>query len=163
MKNLFLSTVLTLGSFFAFAQESFTDDELATYATVMLWAETEKAALSSTVSDSVAIWLEDSELSNSKYNELSKAEKKGELESVEVTEVELAEYQRVKDRIDSKTSNFKETYVSKIKDDIGAGLYNRLKKALKSNEDVKIKYKAVYENLETGEEMEIESTVEIDG
>lgn len=156
MKRTLLMTLMLCGVFFAKAQdeEGYTDEELKTYATVMVWAENEKVLLSNLVSDSVAIWLEDKELTNTKYNELSKADKKEELESVEASETELAAYTEIKDRIAAKTEKFKELYVTKIKEDIGAGLYNRLRKSLKSDEEVKARYEAIVTSLKEAEKAE---------
>ncbi|RED94372.1 hypothetical protein [Marinoscillum furvescens] len=165
MRKFLVMIMLVSGVLSLRAQDetTFTDEELQTYASVMVWAEQEKAALSSIVSDSVAIWLEESPLDNAKYNELSKADKKDDLASVEATPEQVEAYKEVKARIAEKTANFKETYVGKIKGDIGAGLYNKLKAALKKDEEVKERYQAIYEELkaeaaaENDEEAEEES------
>lgn len=130
-------------------EETFTDEDLTKYATVMVWAEEEKANLGSVVSDSVSIWIEDTPLETGKYIELSNADKNDELASVEASEEELAVYNDVQQRIEDKKANFKEVYVSKIKDEIGAGLYNNLRKALKTDEELKLRYDEVYASIES--------------
>lgn len=164
MKKTLLMVLMLAGIFAVKAQEekAYTDEELETYATVMVWAETEKANLSNLVRDSVEVWLEDEELTNTKYNELSKADKAGKLEEVEATEEELATYQDIKSRIEGKTEKFKEEYVSKIKEDIGAGLYNRLRKDLKSDEDVVARYEAIYVVVQEKQAAEAEDTTKVE-
>ncbi len=44
-------------------------------------------------------------------------------------------------------SSFKTTYKSKIKEEIGNGLYNKIKKAIKSDADVKTKYQVIYDGI----------------
>ncbi|MEP4533958.1 MAG: hypothetical protein ABJ004_12795 [Cyclobacteriaceae bacterium] len=149
MKKFLVGMFFSLSLVGAKAQDdvTFTDEELTTYATVMVWAEQEKKNLGSLVSDSVAIWIEDTPLTSGKYMDLSRADKKGDLESVEASEEELTVFNEVQTKIDDKKAAFKETYVGKIKEDIGAGLYNKLKKALKNDADLKERYNAVYEGI----------------
>lgn len=150
MRRTLLMVLLVAGVISVKAQgeeETITDEELTTYAEVMVWAESEKEALSNLVSDSVTIWLEGSELTNAKYNELSKADKKDALESADATKAEYDEYAKIQAKIDEKAEKFKETYVSRIKDDIGAGVYNKIKSALKSDDGVKARYDEIYEEL----------------
>lgn len=146
MRKGLLMILLLVGVISVKAQddESFTDEDLTKYATVMVWAETETESLKNIVRDSVEIWLEETPLENAKYNELSKADDPS---SVESTEEELEAFNAIQQRIDAKKSTFKEVYVTKIKEDIGAGLYNRLKKALKSDEEVKSRYEAIFADL----------------
>mgnify|MGYP007004567449 CR=1 FL=1 len=162
MKKGLLMILMLVGIFAVKAQEeeSFTDEDLTKYATVMVWAETEKDNLGKLVSDSVSIWIEGTDLETSKYIEISKADKKGELETVEASEGELAVYKEVQTKIDNKTSTFKEVYVTKIKEDIGAGLYNKLKKALKADDEVKVRYDAIYAELQSADEAESKDTEE---
>lgn len=156
MRKTLLMVLLFAGVFTVKAQdeEAITDDQLKTYAEVMVWAENEKEALSTVVSDSVAIWLEGTGLSPSKYMELSKADKKDDLESADASPAEFDEYAKIQDRIDTKAEKFKETYVSKIKDDIGAGLYNKIKGALKADAEVKSRYDDIYSAVKTDTEGE---------
>ena len=52
-----MALALPLGIYAQDASENtFTDEELTTYATVMKWAEEEKQVLGSVVKDSVAVW-----------------------------------------------------------------------------------------------------------
>ena len=149
MKKALLMVLMLAGIFAVKAQEekAYTDEELETYATVMVWAEVETENLKNIVRDSVELWLEGEELTNTKYNELSKADKAGTLAEAEATEEELATYQEIQDRIEAKKETFKEEYIAKIKEDIGAGLYNSLKKDLKADEELATRYDEIYARL----------------
>lgn len=154
---------LLLTVVFVNAQDTFTDEELTTYATVMKWAEDEKDALSSVVRDSVGVWIEGTELDAAMYNDLSKAQKDGSIESVEASEGQLAVFNEIQDRIEQKKTAFKETYTSKIKDEIGASLYNSLRKALKTDAELKARYKEIYANLGGGDSEGEDETEDSEG
>ena len=139
--------LLLVGMFNVKAQEeqSFSDEDLTKYATVMAWAEGETLMLQNLVKDSITTWLDNSEsLDISTYNELSKA---SDLSAVEADPAAVEAFKSIQQRIEDKKANFKEVYVGKIKSDIGVGLYNNLKKALKSDEEVKSRYEAIYEEI----------------
>lgn len=138
-------------------ENTFTDEDLTKYATVMKWAQDQTSSLSARVSDSLTIWIEEYDgFTASVYNQLSKAENLNEVNDVSP---ELKEaFQQIQTRLEAKkellTSSFKEIYVTKIKEEIGAGLYNNLKKALKSDDSVKERYDAILASLEGTEEAE---------
>lgn len=149
MRKLVVAAFLGLAVFCANAQESetFTDEDLTSYATVMAWAETEQQKLTNLVIDSVETWLADSPLTNARYNDLSKASKDGILDEVEATEEELSTFADIQQRIEDKKQVFIEEYKTRIKEDIGAGLYNKLKGPLKSDMELKARYEAILTNL----------------
>jgi LPS O-antigen subunit length determinant protein (WzzB/FepE family) len=134
-----------------FSQNEFSDEDLTSYATVMKWAQDEQGRLSQTVSDAIN---ENENLPGSVYQELKKAMKAGDVNSTDASEEEVAEFLKVQELTDSLTSNFKTVYKEKIKSDIGAGLYNNLKKALKSEAEVKARYDAIMASLKETEEQE---------
>ncbi|WP_258097150.1 hypothetical protein [Marinoscillum pacificum] len=147
MRKSVLMILLLVGMFNVKAQEeqSFSDEDLTKYATVMAWAEGETLMLQNLVKDSITTWLDNSEsLDISTYNELSKA---SDLSAVEADPEAVEAFKSIQQRIEDKKANFKEVYVGKIKSDIGVGLYNNLKKALKSDEEVKSRYEAIYEEI----------------
>ena len=147
-----LMAIISL-SFTAMAQETFTDEELGKYATVMKWVDQEKAGIVEFVKTSVA----DNELlSGAKYNSLSKADKAGDVTTVEATAEELEAYMVIKEGKDKRSTELSTTSKEKILSDIGAGLYNRLKKALKTDEEVKARYQAIFDSLESTEMEESE-------
>lgn len=160
MKKVFLLTLLitTIFSLKAQEDEPYTDEELTKFATVMVWADQEKDKLSSTVSDSVEIWLSEEVLSNAKYNDLSRADKKGTIEEVEATAEEFAAYKEIRQRIENKTTAFTDRYKARILDEIGGRLYNRLNKDLKSDQEVQQRYEEIYSSLmEDSDALEMES------
>lgn len=147
MRKSVLMILLLVGMFNVKAQEeqSFSDEDLTKYATVMAWAEGETLMLQNLVKDSITTWLDNSEsLDISTYNELSKA---SDLSAVDADPTAVEAFKSIQQRIEDKKANFKEVYVGKIKSDIGVGLYNNLKKALKSDEEVKSRYEAIYEEI----------------
>lgn len=151
MKKLIIGLFFSASLIAAYGQEkgSFTDEELTKYATVMVWAESEKVRMA----DSVEVWVKSNDkLSAAAYNTLSRASKKGNIENAEATAEEKAEFELIKKNIEVQKESFKEVYVGKIKEDIGAGLYNKLKKSLKSNPEVKARYEAIYVQIESGGE-----------
>ena len=147
MRKSVLMILLLVGMLNVKAQEeqSFSDEDLTKYATVMAWAEGETLMLQNLVKDSITTWLDNSEsLDISTYNELSKA---SDLSAVEADPAAIEAFKAIQQKIEDKKANFKEVYVGKIKSDIGVGLYNDLKKALKSDEEVKSRYKAIYDDI----------------
>ena len=141
-----------LGSQMVFSQGTleFSDDDLTKYATVMKWAEKETAALSQKVSDLVK---SNELLSASAYNTLSKAQKSGEdLRATGVEENEIVEFEKVAEATEALKEAFNGVYKEKILSDIGASLYNSLKKALKTDNDVKARYEAIFNSLNEEDE-----------
>jgi hypothetical protein len=150
-KQLLIGTFLMAGIITAMAQDepSFTDEDLTKYASVMVWAEQEK----NTMSDSVNIWVKSNEkLSTSTYNELSRASKDAGTDDVEATEEEKAVFNQIQQNIETQKESFKETYVGKIKNDIGAGLYNNLRKKLRTDKELTTRYDSIYQSLLTATE-----------
>ena len=147
MRKLVLFTCL-LGVFgLAFSQEErqYTDEELSKYASVMVWAEMEKSQMTKVYND----WINKNEdLDAPKFLKIKKA--KGDsvkLAEIEASELETAAYAKIIADYDSMTAAFKEVYVGKIKEDIGAGLYNALKADFKKDEELKSRYDAVVATL----------------
>lgn len=142
-----MTLALVLGvSFGAFSQdkEGFTNEDLTKYATVMKWADDTKKQMGK----DVGTWVKESEgLSGTKYKELSAANKKGTLEEAEATEEEMTIFKGILDKTETAKAEFKETYTTKIKEEIGAGLYNRLRKELKADAELKSRYDAIYAGL----------------
>lgn len=157
MKKGILMMCVMLGSFASFAQDevTFTDEDLTSYATVMAWAEAEKGRMTDVYNG----WIQDNpNLEPARFVKIKDAgEDSLKLQEIEVTDVELASFQQVMSNYDSMLSSFKEVYVGKIKDDIGAGLYNSLRSELKSNAEVKSRYEAILTSLTEEKEEEDES------
>jgi hypothetical protein len=98
--------------------------------------------------------------SASAYNRLKAADAEGQMETAEVTEEERAEFIRIREATEAMKKAFLETYRNKIKSDIGAARYNRLRKDLKTDDALKAKYQAIYAQTTTNLRMEEESVEE---
>ena len=155
MKKLVLITLLSGLTMTLKAQEArtYSDEELTKYASVMVWAEEEKERMTGVYNN----WINNNDdLNAPRFLDIKKA--KGDsvkLLEIEATELELSAYSKILTDYDSMTTAFKAVYVGKIKEDIGAGLYNTLKKDLKSDDEVKGRYEAIVsalkEEAESGE------------
>jgi len=124
---------------------SFSEEELTKYASVMVWAEMEKTNMTKVYNG----WINnDDALEAARFVKIKSAKgDEAKLQGIEATAEEVAAFTTIQSSYDSMTSAFKEMYVGKIKEEIGAGLYNQLKKAMKSNAEVKGQYQMVYDRL----------------
>ncbi|GAB4252631.1 MAG: hypothetical protein Tsb0034_31230 [Ekhidna sp.] len=144
MRRSLLLIVLSTAFVWAFGQETeFSDEDIGKYAAVMVWAEAEKKNMTEVYNG----WINNDEvLEASRFIKIRNAKgdsvKLGELE---VTAEELTAFETIQVAYDSMIASFTEVYKGKIKDEIGAGLYNSLKKEMKSNAEVKERYQAVLE------------------
>ena len=141
----FVCLIAGIGVVNAQDETSFTDEELNSYAGVMVWAKLKKSEMTGIYNG----WIKGSEeLSTKRFSEIKKA--KGDsatLQTLEVTENELGEFGTIQTKYDSMINSFKTTYKGKIKDEIGNGLYNKIRKAIKSDEDAKARYQSIYDAM----------------
>jgi len=147
MKKAMLLMMIILGFRSIQAQEtsSFTEEELEKYATVMVWAEVEKGSMTETYNN----WINNDEsIEATRFVKLKAAKgDEAKIQELEATTKEVAAFAKIQSSYDSMTSTFKEVYLGKIKTDIGAGLYNQLRKAMKTDAQLKAKYQAIYDRL----------------
>ena len=148
MKKTWLICLMSLVVWSLQAQEEdkkeFTDDELISYATVMVWVEGEKSRMQ----DAYNSWIQENDsIEASKFSELLKASRSGSLEEVEATEDELTAFNNIQGKNDQQQADFKEVFVGKIKEEITVSLYNDLTKALKKDEELKTRYQTVFDEL----------------
>lgn len=146
MRKTVLLILMLSGVFFVKAQEEegYTDEDLTKYATVMVWAENEQGSLSTTLVDRI----KSDTIVSSKYNDLKGAYgDEAKLKEIGATDVEVVAYEAILAYEDSIKASFKEVYVDKIKNDIGVSLYNGLKKDLKADQEVNVRYEAIYTTL----------------
>lgn len=147
MKRVLMMLCFAAGLGVANAQDeaTFSEEDLTKYATVMAWAEMEKGRMTEVYNG----WINNDEtLEATRFVEIKST--KGDslkLQEIAVTADEMVAYEKIQVNYDSMTASFKEVYIGKIKEDIGAGLYNSLKKALKADADVKARYKVVYDAI----------------
>ncbi|MDN5202422.1 hypothetical protein QQ008_13630 [Fulvivirgaceae bacterium BMA10] len=133
--------------------DEITDEDLKKYALVMDFADVEKGKM------------------GAKYNELIKAEElmkggrrfkelkdtKGDstkLQEIGATAEELEIFNRIETSYEEMVANFKAQYTEKIKDkeQLGASLYNKINRGLKSDPDLKSRYKDILAAVKTERE-----------
>ena len=138
----------------AVAQEDeITEDELMLYATVMNKIDSMKEDMKVKYND--LIKSEELMDEGRRFNELKSA--KGDetkLAEISATEEEIAVYDKIQVAYDEMVSDFKSVYPTLIKDELGASVYNKVKKGLKADPDLKTKYEEIVDSLkpEEGEE-----------
>src|SRR5690606_32567257 len=84
----------------------------------------------------------------SRYNELSKiADDQEKLTAANATEDELAILKEVQDKKDAGTARINDAFKNLAKEYVGATAYNKIRKALKEEPEVKSKYETLLEEL----------------
>ncbi|MFY0626620.1 MAG: hypothetical protein JXR07_10005 [Reichenbachiella sp.] len=140
--SVMFSLVLLLGfQNVAKAQEEITDEEILKYVSVMAQIDTLKVAMKSKTNDLV----KGNELMDKGrvFNAIKKT--KGDsvaIAALEISPEQLAAYTEITATIDQMTAEFKENYTGLIKNDLGASVYNKIKKGLKSDAELKTRYDA---------------------
>ncbi|MGI9545085.1 MAG: hypothetical protein ACR2MX_17620 [Cyclobacteriaceae bacterium] len=142
--------VLMLFGYQANAQDEtpLTDDELKKYAMVMDFAAQEKERMQKDYNE--LIQAEELMQGGRRFQELKGAKgDEAKLAELSATEEELAVFNGIQTKYEEMVGSFKEAYTAKIKDkeQLGAGLYNRIGKALKADEEVKGRYEAILEGV----------------
>lgn len=132
--------------------DAVTDEELKNYAVVMDSIEDMRQSLLDNMSEAIK---NNDQITAARYNELSKIIKDSvKLQAANATEAEIAAIQKVvKDR-DEGAAQIQETFKSLVKDLLGAASYNKVKKALTTNAELKTKYEALLEEINKKEEGE---------
>lgn len=159
IKNLIKNGLLAIGVLVAIvivnssavAQDvEITDEELKLYATVMNKIDSMKTDMK--VKYNGLIKSEESMKGGRRFSELKKANgDEAKLVEIKATEEEIAIYNKIQVEYAKMTSDFKAGYPILIKEELGAGVYNKVKKALKTNSELKAKYDTVVESLKPAE------------
>jgi hypothetical protein len=138
--------MVSMMSTMAIAQDdAITDEDLKKYAVAMDSIESMKGHLIETITEMVK---GNEEVSASRYNELSKIiDDETKLTEAEATEVEIEFVKSVAAKKVEETAKINEAFQSLAVDYIGAKTYNAVKKALKEDEEIIAKYKALTEEL----------------
>jgi hypothetical protein len=127
-------------------EEPLTDEELTKYAVVMDFADLEKEKLKTDYNSMI----QEEELMDGgrRFKEL-KAADEAKLAEIEATPEEIEAFNKIETANNENIAAFKEAYTTKIKDkeQLGAGLYNRITKALKTDEELKTRYTAILETV----------------
>ncbi|MEP1780830.1 hypothetical protein [Reichenbachiella sp.] len=127
-----------------------TSDELTQYAQVTAKIDSLKADMKAKISEAVKSneLMEGGKL----YNKLNKAKgDEAKLAEIGASEEQLAAYGQIQESITAFKKEFKEQYTAVVKDDIGAGVYNKVKKAIKADAAVKAQYDEIVASFSTEE------------
>ena len=137
-----------------------TDEELTKYALVMDYADQEKEKLK--VDYNSMIQAEELMAGGRRFKELKEADgDETKLSEIEATPEEIEAFNKIEASNNENIEAFKEAYTTKIKDSeqLGAGLYNKITKALKNDPELKARYMTVLETV-TSARASAESTEE---
>jgi hypothetical protein len=131
----------------AWAQDTdgVTDDQLRKYAVAMDSIDNMRTSLMATITDMVK---NNSALTAARYNELSKIIT--DEEKLSATNATAEEIEAVKVIIQTKdegTAEIQSTFQSLAKDYVGAAVYNKVKKALASDAEVKSRYDTIFADV----------------
>ncbi|MFD1003069.1 hypothetical protein ACFQ21_27335 [Ohtaekwangia kribbensis] len=149
MKLKFFSLVCFMALFSAklFAQDAatVTDEELKKYAIAMDSVNEMQAVLSGQIKEMVTT---SQTISAQRYNELFKViNDEGKLLEANATPEEIAFVKEVIAKKDAGTAKIKETYQLLAKDFVGAAAFNKVRKAISSDEGLKTKYQSLMDEL----------------
>lgn len=148
-----VAAILIVNSQAVAQEDEITDDELMLYATVMNKIDSMKNDMKVKYND--LIKSEELMDEGRRFNELKSAiGDETKLAEIKATEEEIAVYDKIQVAYDAMVADFKAVYPTLIKDELGASVYNKVKKGLKANPDLKTKYEEIVESLkpEDGEE-----------
>jgi len=156
MKRILNSSWLTVAMIFVVlntqAQDEapLTDEELKKYATVMDYADQEKERLKNDYNE--MIQAEELMDGGRRFKELKDAQgDEAKLAEIKATPEEIEVFNKIEAANEENIAAFKEAYTEKIKDNnqLGAGLYNRITKELKTDEELKARYTAILEEVQS--------------
>lgn len=160
-----LFTLIILGSLNLYAQEeeAITEKDLKKYAVTMDSIDAMKGNIKSVMGDMIK---SNEDITTKRYNEVTKAIKDEEkLKEIEATEEEIAFVNSIISTRDEMTTEIKATLSTLVKEYIGSvKLYNRIKKELKSDEDLKSQYDEILAEVQNeGSEVELVEAEETQG
>jgi ABC-type ATPase with predicted acetyltransferase domain len=131
------------------AQTEITDAELEKYAVTMDSINDMKESLLEDIAEMVK---NNEKMTNARYNELSKiSEDEAALAKAKATPEEIAFLKEVAAKKDEGTAKIQETFQSMAKEYVGASSYNKIKKALSSDTEVKKRYETFMDKLEAND------------
>ena len=127
-------------------EEQVTDEELKKYAVAMDSINDMKESLLEEISDIVK---EDGKMTNARYNDLSKiANDPAKLAQAKATPEEIALLKKVAEKKNEGTVEINNTFKALAQEYVGATSYNKIKKALATDSELKSKYEAMLQELE---------------
>jgi hypothetical protein len=139
-------SLITLSSVFAQdAAVTVTDEELTKYATAMDSINEMSASLRLLITDMVK---NGKVMNAARYNEVSKIiNEEGKLAEAKATPEEIAFVKEVAVKRDEESSKINQAFQSLAKDYVGAATFNKVKKALTSDAELKSKYDTLMAEL----------------
>ena len=128
-----------------------TTEELTQYAQVTAKIDSLKADMKAKISEAVK---SNEQMDGGKmYNQLNKAKgDEAKIAETGATEEQLAAYAQIQEEIKTYKATFKEQYTAVVKDEIGAGTYNKVKKALKADAEIKSQYDEIVASMTSSAE-----------
>jgi hypothetical protein len=121
-----------------------TDEELTIYATGMNKVD----SIKSVVSAQYVQMIKDEVVLKGRFNKMKKAiGDDAKLDEIEATPEEIAAYNKIQESYTTMKSDLNATSTEIIKGDIGANIYNKVKKALKTDAELKTKYESIVDSL----------------
>jgi hypothetical protein len=139
-KTIIIAAIALLGLTTAKAQDQkkVTDDELLRYAVTMDSINEMSASFRNVIADMVK---ESKVITAARYNELSKiADDEAKLATAKATPEEIAFLKEVADKKAAETAHINETYQALAKEYVTPPVFNKVKKALAEEPELKTKY-----------------------
>ena len=131
-------------------ENAISEEELKNYAIVMDSIEDMRQSLLSNMSEAIK---NNDNITAARYNELSKIVKDSvKLQAANATEAEITALKKVLTDRDEGAEKIQETFKTLVKDLLGAATYNKVKKALKDDAEVKSKYDSILAELKKSED-----------
>lgn len=146
-----LMVVMVLGVLDANAQdeEPLTDEDLTKYALVMDYADQQKERLKDDYNN--MIQAEELMDGGRRFKELKEVADDSVKLAETATPEELEVFTKIENANNENIEAFKQAYTDKIKDkeQLGAGLYNQITKALRSDAELKTRYTTILETVKS--------------
>lgn len=143
------ASFLIIASQSLFAQDQITDEELKKYVVAMDSINDMKVSLLEEISEMVKA---NEGLTNARYNELSKImNDEAKLAAAKATPEEIAFMKQVAEKKSEGTAEITQTFQTLAKEYVGATSFNKIKKALTTDTELKSKYQSMLEELEKSE------------
>lgn len=135
---LMICAALVTSGVVAQQQSTVTDEELARYATVMDSVDAMSATVRNTLADMIK---ENGKITVARYNELSKiVNDEAKLAEAKATPEEVSFLKEVALKKQAETARINETYQSMAKEYVTVPVFNKVKKALETEPELKVKY-----------------------
>ena len=147
---LMMGLIVFAGSNNSIAQDvEITDEELKTYAVGMNKIDSIKGA----ESEQYKNLIKSNEVLKGRYNKVKKAYgDEAKLAEIEATPEEIAAYEGLQQTYADMKKRLNEMVPEIIKSDIGAAVYNKVRKGLKTDADLKARYEEVKTSLTSDED-----------